>query len=221
MQICHDTQRRRITRTMPSYKLTYFNVRGRAEVTRLALAVAKVKYEDERLDSNAWQKMKPNTLTGQLPILVADGKEISQSNAILRHIAREHGMYGKGNKENTEVDVVIETANDLIDKKIKVFFEKDESKKAELMKEFVDDTVPLFVKISSALLGKKEWMVGSKVTVADLTVYNVLESIVTMALDKFGKDIFDGYDNMKQHANRVKSIPEMKKWLETRPKTDF
>lgn len=34
---------------MPSYKLTYFNGRGRAELARLIFAAAGVPFEDERI----------------------------------------------------------------------------------------------------------------------------------------------------------------------------
>ena len=34
---------------MPHYKLTYFDLRGRAEATRIAFAYAGVEYEDVRL----------------------------------------------------------------------------------------------------------------------------------------------------------------------------
>jgi glutathione S-transferase len=38
----------------PKYKLMYFNVRGAAEVSRLALAAAGVKYEDIRIEREEW-----------------------------------------------------------------------------------------------------------------------------------------------------------------------
>jgi hypothetical protein len=41
---------------MPEYKLTYFNGRGRAELTRLVFAAAGEKYEDERVTD--WPKQK-------------------------------------------------------------------------------------------------------------------------------------------------------------------
>ena len=34
-----------------------------------------------------------DTPTGQLPVLEVNGKQIAQSNAIARYLAREHGMY--------------------------------------------------------------------------------------------------------------------------------
>ena len=44
---------------MPSYKLSYFNGRGRAEVARMLFAVAGVKYEDHRIQGD-WDKIKPS-----------------------------------------------------------------------------------------------------------------------------------------------------------------
>lgn len=46
---------------MPSYKLHYFNVRGRAEPTRLMFAYANVPYEDIRIKSEEWPAMRPSS----------------------------------------------------------------------------------------------------------------------------------------------------------------
>ena len=43
---------------MPNYKLYYFNIRGRAEVTRLLFKVAGVNFEDKRLTGEEWAAMK-------------------------------------------------------------------------------------------------------------------------------------------------------------------
>lgn len=43
---------------MPSYKLKYFNAKGRAEVVRLIFAQAGVKYEDVRIDLADWPSHK-------------------------------------------------------------------------------------------------------------------------------------------------------------------
>lgn len=45
---------------MPSYKLTYFKGKGRAEIARLLFAYSGTAYEDERLEGESWQKFKPS-----------------------------------------------------------------------------------------------------------------------------------------------------------------
>merc|ERR1711862_431328 len=68
---------------MPNIKLTYFDLRARAEPCRLLLAYAGAKYKDERLpapwDNMApWAALKPNTPWGQVPLLAWDGEVIAQ-----------------------------------------------------------------------------------------------------------------------------------------------
>jgi prostaglandin-H2 D-isomerase / glutathione transferase len=43
---------------MSTYKLTYFNLRGRGEVARLIFAAAGVEYEDKRLEFSEWPEVK-------------------------------------------------------------------------------------------------------------------------------------------------------------------
>ena len=54
----------------PKVKLTYFNLRGRAELPRLLLAYGNIEYEDCRLtpgfvDPKEWMALKPTTPYGK------------------------------------------------------------------------------------------------------------------------------------------------------------
>lgn len=46
--------------SMPQYKLTYFNLRGRAEISRYLFAYSGKKYEDHRIEAADWPKIKPS-----------------------------------------------------------------------------------------------------------------------------------------------------------------
>jgi glutathione S-transferase len=46
----------------PKIKLVYFNMEGRAELTRLILAQAGVEFEDKRVTREEWMAMKPGKL---------------------------------------------------------------------------------------------------------------------------------------------------------------
>jgi hypothetical protein len=47
---------------MVQYKLTYFNGRGRAELSRLIFAAAGVQYEDIRYDHDRWPTIQPSEM---------------------------------------------------------------------------------------------------------------------------------------------------------------
>src|SRR2546422_974663 len=79
---------------MPLYKLTYFDAAtSRGEECRLALHVAGLPFEDERLTRDQWAARKASTPFGALPVLAIDGRQLAQSNAILRFIGSQHGLH--------------------------------------------------------------------------------------------------------------------------------
>lgn len=68
-------------------KLTYFDIEGAAEATRLALVLSGTEFEDERVKFPEWAALKPTTPYGQLPLLqVDDGPVRTQSGAMLRWV---------------------------------------------------------------------------------------------------------------------------------------
>jgi glutathione S-transferase len=79
------------TMSPPSIKLTYFDIEGAAEPIRLALVLAGVDFEDERLAFSDWPAMKPSTPYGQVPLMTIDGAASprTQSGAMLRYVGSE------------------------------------------------------------------------------------------------------------------------------------
>merc|ERR1712198_768900 len=63
-------------------RLTYFPARGRAEISRLILAHAGVKFDDIRLTGEDFAKVKPLLPYGSMPILEYKGEVICESMAI-------------------------------------------------------------------------------------------------------------------------------------------
>src|SRR5512147_2158913 len=70
-------------------RLTYFDMRGRAEAIRLLLHASRTQFEDERIVSRgAWTALKPTLPFGVLPIYDSRGIRLCESQAILRHLGR-------------------------------------------------------------------------------------------------------------------------------------
>ncbi|XP_048742387.2 glutathione S-transferase 1-like [Ostrea edulis] len=202
---------------MSEYKLTYFDIRGRAEISRLVFAAADVPYTDERVNRENWPALKAKTPQGQLPILTIDGANtLPQSLAIARYLAREFGLSGKTNLEHAQCDVIVQTTEDLRSEWVKVFREQDETKRAELQKKLIEEIVPKFWTIFQVTLTSNPtgYMVGDRLTIADLAVYDVME-IHTRDYP----DLIKGFPALLTHRQMVADTPNIKKYLEKRAVT--
>ena len=117
---------------MPTYKLYYFQARGRAETARFVFKQADVSFEDVRLSSEEWINFKPNTPYGSMPVLEVDGKQLAGSRSINRYLAEEFGLAGSNAFENAELDSIIDIGSDIGTELGKIYSEKDETRKAEI-----------------------------------------------------------------------------------------
>ena len=90
-------------KSMPTYKLTYFDARGRAEVARLMFAQAGMKYEDVRVKAEDFPKVKPTLVTGSMPELEVDGKILTGSGPINRYLAEQLGFTSNDGFERAKI----------------------------------------------------------------------------------------------------------------------
>merc|ERR1711902_24018 len=201
---------------MPNVKLTYFNLRARGEPCRLLLAYGGIKYEDNRIappwdPTSTWASLKPTTPFGQLPVLNWDGVEICQSMAAARFIAREVGLAGNSSLEQAQVDEVVDVIQDLINAWVKLYFAKDE----EGLKKFNEVTLQTALEQLEKRLGGRggQYFVGNNLTWADIIVF--------MYLGDLPKEAYEKYPKLTNLYERVGAIPNIKAWVENRPKTNL
>eukprot|EP00057_Strongylocentrotus_purpuratus_P025812 XP_011680286.1 PREDICTED: S-crystallin SL11 isoform X1 [Strongylocentrotus purpuratus] len=204
---------------MPSYKLMYFNSRGRAETSRMLFALADQKYEDYRFKDGEWPgELKGNAdlfPLGQAPVLIIDGKAMPHSKAIHRHLAREFGFYGANNEEARQIDVVSETVEDIVTKMLPVHFEKDEAKKAELLEAFKTAVKP-FLSFLNKYVDNKQFFVGNKATLADVTVYTTMEYVHSI----FGEDCMTAsWPGLARFYKYITESSELAVYIRNRPVT--
>ena len=96
-------------------KLTYFGIRGRAEVARLILELAGANYTNDVVVGENWPNIRTNYPFCQVPFYEDEDAKIPQSLAITRHVARKYNLYGKNLSEQAYVDAYIDASNDLVD----------------------------------------------------------------------------------------------------------
>jgi glutathione S-transferase len=203
---------------MSTYKLYYFNSRGRAELSRLIFAAAGQKYEDIRYEHEQWPVLEPETPLGQVPVLEFNGTKLPQSMSIARFLAKQFNLAGKDNFEQVKVDAVVDTIKDLIAAFGPTGHEQDKTKKQELTKKFFAEELPKHLK-NLDVLGKLygdggPFFVSNNLTWADLYFYDIGEHL--LRLDENG---LDNNPWLKQNRAEVEKQPKIAEYLKNRPKT--
>ena len=97
-------------------KLTYFDVRGRAESIRLMLEDSGTEYTERRIKLEEWQALKPTFPMQQVPVYEegegADAVYLFHSAVIRRYLARKLGLDGKNEQERLACEMVVESIGD-------------------------------------------------------------------------------------------------------------
>jgi len=208
---------------MPHYKLTYFDIMGLAEPIRLMFAQAGVEYENVMIpdedDDPTWEKLKPNTPHGQLPILEVDGgKVLAQSLTISNYLAKKLGFNGKDEWESAKAEELVQAMNDVRQEVRTWRKEQDEKKKAEIAKKLEHDVIIPYCDRHEKLLEKNGsgYFVGSNITQADFHIFHTMQ---WWQNNHLFADAFKSHPKIAAFVEKFGNLPNIKKWIETRPKT--
>nr|WEU54067.1 glutathione s-transferase sigma-2 [Protohermes costalis] len=202
----------------PSYKLIYFNARGRAEHIRFLFAYTGIDYEDERISPEKWAELKPKTPFGKLPVLEIDGQPMAQSYAIARYLARLHGLAGIDEWEGLQCDSLVDALEDLKRVLWQYRSEKDLIKKEEMKVKLMRETIPFYLAKFEKVLADNPsgYSVGENLTWTDFVFAVSLETFELI----FGKNSLDVYPSLKALKYKIYSIPEISEWVAKRPVTE-
>jgi glutathione S-transferase len=199
-------------------RLTYFSSRGRAEPIRMLLAEAGVEYEEVNVGAfhpkeypEAFQKMKE---AGQLAFDAlplweeGDGLRLVQSHAIVRHLARTHGLYGASAHEAARCDMIMEGVLDARMEVMRLMATPPE-KRAELRASLVESTLPRWLGYFERLVGPSGFFAGSSVTCADLAVFSLLEMVSDNRMDA----ALAALPKLSAFKARIAERPRIAAWL--------
>ncbi|KAL8596712.1 hypothetical protein ACOMHN_045637 [Nucella lapillus] len=203
-------------------KVYYFDeVRGRGEFLRMVLTAAGVKFEDVRIKMDSWRNnpdLKKDTPYGQLPYVIYNGKKHGQSIPMASFFAKKYGFFGKTPEDALKQEEVMNLVEDVRIPHVRDwFFDSDADKKAESVKKMTDEVFPRYLAYFEAMLkenGDKGYFVGPSVTMADMYLYDFLETMLGIspnALKTFPLV-------QKLHSN-VQNAPVLKDYLAGRPKS--
>ncbi|XP_045165161.2 glutathione S-transferase Mu 3-like [Mercenaria mercenaria] len=197
-------------------ELGYWKIRGLAQPIRLLLTYVEEEFQDTMYEQGdapdysreAWTSVKPKFAEQldfpNLPYYIDGDVKITQSNAILKHIARKHNMDGETIRDKAIVDMLLDQAMDLRNGVVRLCYNKDYDKlKADYFKN-VQAQLAAFEK----KLGNNSWFVGEKITVVDFPMYELLEQHTRMKPDSL-----DAYPKLTAFLQRFQKLPNVKEYL--------
>tara|TARA_B100000686_G_C16709701_1_gene928376 strand:- start:211 stop:882 length:672 start_codon:yes stop_codon:yes gene_type:complete len=216
-------------------RLTYFNVRGLAETSRILFAIGGEEYEDIRypleiIDMTKHEMKKEefdkDKSDGKLlhslnkvPFLtLEDSTIIPQSKTIERFLARRFHLMGEDDVQNSKIDSICECVRDFKEMYQKVRF-LPESEKEEGMKEWFTVTLVDKLKLLENLLGDDGYSVGGKLSLSDIVLFTFITQFFDNHEASYNATL--ATPKLRSIVNRVGVDEAVVEWFEKRPKTDF
>ncbi|XP_014472024.1 PREDICTED: uncharacterized protein LOC106743045 [Dinoponera quadriceps] len=200
---------------MPTYKLTYFNLTALGEPIRYMLHYCDIPFEDIRIEIDDWLKHKADMPLGQVPILEIDGKVYHQSRAISRYLAKKNNLYSSDEFEAMEIDAMVDSIDDLRHAVATFYWNKDPVFK-EKLKEIAFEKLPFYLdKFEEQVKKNDGHFVRGKLSWADF-VFAAYSGYLNVLL---GEDMNKDHPELKKLVEKVNALPNVKAYLEKRPKT--
>jgi len=178
----------KIMAAVGKYQLIYFPTRGRGQAIRYLFQDNGIDFEEIHCHENWQTKWKLEMAFGQSPCLKDNKLNLVQSNAILRHLARKHGLYGSSENEAAYIDMIIDGVEDIRGKYAAMIYRNYENGKEAYIADLPGKLEPfekLMIKLGNS---KNGFCVGQKKSVADYCLFDILDVHLVLApkcLDTF------------------------------------
>ena len=197
---------------MTRFKLTYFDIDGgRAESIRIAFHIGGIDFEDVRVKGPQFREVRETFRFHALPVLEIDGRQVTQSNALLRYVGKLAGLYPADDLQALHCDEVMDAVEDLNHAVGRTFgLQGDAMKQAR--EELVQGRLATYVKGLDALLarGGGEYFADGRMTVADLKVFIETRTLAKGVLDHVPTDLVERLaPALAAHRERIANDPRV------------
>lgn len=195
---------------MPKLKITYFDFHGgRGEPIRLALHLGGVAFDDHRFTFAQFAEVRKSTPLNQVPTLMVDDIQITQSDSILRYAGKLAHLYPTDAFQALLCDEVMYVAEDMNVKLGPSFRMTGEEQKVARLA-LVNDAIPVYLRWLEQQLQAHggEYFADNCLTVADLKVFVDLTGLQSGRLDHIPTDIVKQIaPSVHAHLNRIAALP--------------
>ncbi|XP_070574573.1 glutathione S-transferase Mu 1-like [Ptychodera flava] len=190
--------------------IAYWKIRGLAQPIRYLVEYAGIDYKEKLYECGPAPDFSPECWLSEkhtlglpfpnLPYMIDGDVKLTQSNAILRYLARKANLLGTNDTEVIRVDLMAEQSMDLRNLMVRHFY----NPKWEEMKESFLKTVAGLLKDFSDFLGQTPWFAGQNITFVDFVMYELMDQ-----LREVDSKILDSHKNLQGFMARVEALPRI------------
>eukprot|EP00921_Rhytidocystis_pertsovi_P002266 GHVQ01003875.1.p1 GENE.GHVQ01003875.1~~GHVQ01003875.1.p1 ORF type:complete len:269 (-),score=36.89 GHVQ01003875.1:162-968(-) len=198
--------------------VTYFDIKGIAEPTRLGLFIAGADFEDTRIKSFDEFKatIKPTLPFGQLPIIELSAGDVTcQSIAMLTYAGEKAGLFPAMDSLKATNILECVSAVEELRMKLAVTVHMEEENKKKTREELGTEILPRILEKLEALVKKKGgngFMVGDTLTIADLHAYCHLSWMNSGLLDHLPTTLLDACPELSKVVRQTQIHPKVLEW---------
>jgi len=193
---------------MTAYKLTYFDMDGRAAPVRICFHAAGIDFEDKRISFEDFMQLRESLRFNCVPTLEIDGEVVTQSNAMCRYVGKMAGLYPEDATQALYCDEAMGAIEDLLHRMAPTFGLEGEELKAAREK-LAEGWMTVFLKGLNEMLERGgDYFADDRLTVADLKVAGITRWIMSGHLDHVPTDLVERVAPLLvPHEGRVHSDP--------------
>ncbi|CAL8090499.1 unnamed protein product [Orchesella dallaii] len=194
-------------------ELVDFDMRGLSEPIRYLLQYLKLDFKDTRIRfkgagadfAENWLEQKYNHSLDfpNLPFFSDEEVKITDSLAIIRHIARKHNLAGETSKDIATIEMVEGAVNDLR----WGFFVLVSAPNYSSIVEDYKLTIPARLGELNNFIKSNQYVAGSKITYVDFLVFETLDWFRELSPESFEDS---AVENLKAYMSRIEAIAEIR-----------
>ena len=193
----------------------------RAEVSRIALNIGKIKFNDIRVGREEFMrarssgKLDNGTIIpfNQLPCLKINDETIAQTAGIARFCGKLSGLYPKDNDITAaKIDQFLDLITDITVLIFNAGRDLEADKKIVIRKEFFEtEFTRKFKMLEKNIPENSDLIITHYFSIADIALWSFVEWTTSGAVDGFPKDFLKKYPKIKRVTSFVNEHPAIKK----------
>ncbi|CAH3155185.1 unnamed protein product [Porites lobata] len=126
--------------------------------------------------------------------------------------------------DEATADMISDGVTDVFKQFSQILYEKDETKKEEIRKEFYGTTLPPRLEKFEALLKNRDegkgFFLGEKLSHADISFFDLFNSFYSKGKEDVPGEL-EKFPLLVEHYKRVLNVPEINEWVKKRPASEF